>query len=65
MVDLIFQIFTHGNDLKSLHRHIPKDILPTEYGGTQGGFDNIKWREQLLRDEEYFIRLEAYNCDPK
>lgn len=55
------KIHTHGNDLKSLHKHIPVDILPREYGGLQGPFDNTKWREQILGDEQYFIRLETYN----
>lgn len=60
---LCFQIITHGNDLASLHRHIPKDILPVEYGGTQPTFDNTKWREQIIRDEQYFNRLESYSYD--
>lgn len=51
---------THGGDLQSLHRHIPKSILPAEYGGLQGSFDNTKWREQIINDEEYFNRLEMY-----
>lgn len=55
------QIVTHGSDLSSLHRHIPKEILPVEYGGLQPAFDNTKWREQIIRDENYFIRLEAYS----
>ena len=49
-----------------MHRHIPKEILPSEYGGTQGAsFDNTKWREQLFNDQEYFTRLETYSHDPK
>lgn len=58
-----YQIFTHGNDLSSLHRHIPNDILPIEYGGKQTSFDNTKWREEIIRDENYFLRLESYNYD--
>lgn len=52
---------THGNDLSSLHRHIPKEILPVEYGGLQPAFNNTKWREQIIRNENYFVRLESYN----
>lgn len=59
------QILTHGNDPTSLHRHIPKDILPVEYGGTQSTFDNTKWREQIIADEEYFDQLESYSYDTK
>ena len=24
----------HGTDLNSVHKYIPKDVLPKEYGGT-------------------------------
>lgn len=61
-----FQIFTHGSDLQSLHRYIPKEILPAEYGGRQSNFDNTEWREQIIKDDKYFVRLETYNmCDEK
>lgn len=49
----------HGNSLTSLYKHIPKEILPSEYGGDQPPFDNTNWREQILNDEDYFIRLES------
>lgn len=39
--------------------------MPSEYGGHLGAFDNTKWREQIIRDENYFIRLETYSCQPK
>lgn len=58
--DIILQIITHGNDLSSLHRYIPKNILPKEYGGELEAFDNTKWREQIIDDEDYFQRLESY-----
>lgn len=32
----------HGDDLESLHKFIPKEILPEEYGGLSGGF-NHQW----------------------
>lgn len=38
-------------------------MLPSEYGGDQSSFDNTIWREQILNDEEYFIRLESYNSN--
>mgnify|MGYP003546536514 FL=1 len=31
-----------------------------EYGGTQPAFDNTTWRQRILNNEEYFIRLESY-----
>ena len=53
------QIHLHGNDLNSLHKHISKDVLPLEYGGTQP-FDNTAWRTKILENEDYFIKLETY-----
>jgi hypothetical protein len=32
----VFQIHNHGSDLTSLHEHVPKEVLPTEYGGEAG-----------------------------
>lgn len=59
----IFQIYLHGKSLESLHNHIPKEILPAEYGGTQSNFDNTIWRKSILNDAEYFHHLEWYkNC---
>lgn len=31
-----------------------------EYGGTQPPFDNTIWRQRILNNEEYFIKLESY-----
>lgn len=35
--------------------------MPLEYGGTQPPFDNTIWRQRILNNEEYFIKLESYN----
>lgn len=34
-----------------------------EYGGTQPPFDNAIWRQRILNNEEYFIKLESYNVE--
>lgn len=34
-----------------------------EYGGTQPPFDNTIWRQRILNNEEYFIKLESYNVE--
>jgi len=32
----LFQIHTHGSDWTSFHEQVPKEVLPTEYGGEAG-----------------------------
>lgn len=36
-------------------------VWSLEYGGTQPPFDNTIWRQRILNNEEYFIKLESYN----
>lgn len=59
---LISQIHLHGKKLESLHRFIPKEALPSEYGGTQQAFDNSTWRREILNDADYFNGLESFHC---
>lgn len=54
------QIYLHGNDLGALQAFFPGDILPNEYGGTAGNFDNKSWYMELLADEEYFKSLQNF-----
>lgn len=35
-------------------------MLPKEYGGKLGPFDNKAWRIALLKDEEYFMNIQNY-----
>jgi hypothetical protein len=32
----LLQIHVHGKDLTAFHEQVPKEILPTEYGGEAG-----------------------------
>merc|ERR1711887_535786 len=48
------RIHIHGSDLESLHKEIPKDILPKEYGGTNGTVDDII-KDWLMEDEKYKV----------
>ncbi|KAL1513481.1 hypothetical protein ABEB36_002887 [Hypothenemus hampei] len=54
------RIFLHGNDIEALHAFISTDILPSEYGGEAGPFDNRGWHMKLLANEEYFKSLGLY-----
>lgn len=48
---LVKRFFLHGSDLNSLHKNIPKSILPEEYGGTAGKLDQSAWSNILLTSE--------------
>lgn len=60
---LSVQYVLHGSDLRSLHRHIPRSVLPEEYGGTAGQLDMRAWSRLLLDCEEEFI-VEFCQPDP-
>ncbi|CAH1186027.1 unnamed protein product [Phyllotreta striolata] len=54
------RIILHGNDLSSLHGFISTDILPAEYGGSAGNFDNRAWYMKILADESYFKKARGF-----
>ncbi|XP_076325945.1 alpha-tocopherol transfer protein-like isoform X3 [Tachypleus tridentatus] len=51
---LLIQIHFHGENLQSLHEHIPPSILPAEFGGHLGPFSNQEFVNELLADEYKF-----------
>lgn len=38
----------HGNNLSTLHQHLPLDILPSELGGTGPAFNPGLWAEPVI-----------------
>ncbi|OXU26783.1 hypothetical protein TSAR_006491 [Trichomalopsis sarcophagae] len=42
------KIYLHGNNLSTLHQHLPLDILPAELGGTGPGFNPGLWAEPVI-----------------
>lgn len=62
-LSLLQQYILHGSDLRSLHRHVPRSVLPQEYGGTAGQLDMCAWSRLLLDSEEEFI-VEFCQPDP-
>ncbi|XP_068234911.1 alpha-tocopherol transfer protein-like isoform X2 [Palaemon carinicauda] len=53
----------HGEDLQSLHQHIPAEELPEELGGTQGPMDNSEFVQNLKLHEEYFKEHFTYGFE--
>ncbi|XP_015924935.1 alpha-tocopherol transfer protein-like [Parasteatoda tepidariorum] len=49
------RIYFHGDNMSSLHEYLPPDILPKEYGGTRGKFENSKFFDSLMESENEFI----------
>lgn len=55
--------YTHGNDFKSLHKHVPAKYLPGEYGGTAGtlAVDYAgKMKNKFMQHRKYFLDDEKY-----
>ncbi|KOB65225.1 Uncharacterized protein OBRU01_23030, partial [Operophtera brumata] len=50
-------LYVHNTNYEELYKHIPKVILPSEYGGSAGSTEDILdyWREKV---QEYSSFLE-------
>ena len=44
----------HGSDWDSLKDYIPASILPSEWGGEAGPYDNSSWKEEFLSIDQEF-----------
>ncbi|XP_042230144.1 alpha-tocopherol transfer protein-like isoform X4 [Homarus americanus] len=55
----------HGSDLDSLHKEVPKEVLPVEYGGTNGTIEDIKkyWLQRVDARRDWLIEDEQYGVD--
>ena len=52
-------IFFHDS-LTSLHEHVPKEILPEEFGGLNGPFDNYNTANAVFDREIHFRRVQQF-----
>ncbi|XP_042874965.1 alpha-tocopherol transfer protein-like isoform X2 [Penaeus japonicus] len=59
------RIHIHGSDLESLHKEVPKEILPVEYGGTNGTIEEIKnyWLQRVDARRDWLLEDEKYGVD--
>ncbi|KAJ8679443.1 hypothetical protein QAD02_015230 [Eretmocerus hayati] len=55
------KIYLHGNNLSSLHQHLPLDILPSELGGTGPAFNPGLWAEPVIHSALQEAELAAEN----
>lgn len=44
------RIYFHGTNLESLHKHLPPEYLPKDYGGVRNDHPYYKWIEFLCQD---------------
>jgi len=56
------RINLHGNEIKSLHKHVPKRILPKEYGGELDSISviNDNWVQYLKSNEKLLMDYQTY-----
>ncbi|XP_034949865.1 retinol-binding protein pinta-like [Chelonus insularis] len=57
---LISKFQVHTGNGEELHKHINKDILPNEWGGMAGTFQELNdaWRRKIERNRDWFLREE-------
>lgn len=61
---LVRRMHLHGKDMDSLHKFLPAEILPEEFGGLQGPFDNGAFCDELYRADELFRISNTYGYPP-
>lgn len=49
--------------IKTFFKFSYQHFHSTEYGGTQPPFDNTIWRQKILNNSDYFLRLESFHED--
>lgn len=61
------RLYVHGSDLESLYKHVPRRLLPQEYGGDAGPIQNIidYWEQKIIAYRDYFLEEDQYGTDEK
>ncbi|XP_043789105.1 retinol-binding protein pinta-like [Apis laboriosa] len=56
------RVHVHSRDKLKLHETLPKNILPKEYGGTNGTVKELSeyWKHVVEENQEWFIEEEKY-----
>ncbi|KAM7292881.1 hypothetical protein ISCGN_026016 [Ixodes scapularis] len=58
------RMHVHGKNLESLHKFLPPEILPAEYGGLRGPFDNGPFCAELYQNDATFKVNSTYGYRP-
>ncbi|KAL9703998.1 hypothetical protein quinque_007516 [Culex quinquefasciatus] len=61
------RLHVHGSNMESLYEHIPKRLLPKEYGGEAGPIQDVvdTWVKKIEANADYFKQEEQYGTDEK
>ncbi|PSN50561.1 Retinol-binding protein pinta [Blattella germanica] len=59
------RVHVHGRSLTSLHAVVSPDLLPREYGGTDGTLQDLidYWHKHVTDSREWFLNDEKYKAD--
>ncbi|KAJ2953518.1 hypothetical protein O0L34_g1121 [Tuta absoluta] len=59
------RIHVHNQHFKSLHKMVPKSVLPVEYEGDDGSIEELKdyWKVKVENYREWFINEEEAHSD--
>ncbi|XP_023245449.1 alpha-tocopherol transfer protein-like [Copidosoma floridanum] len=62
---LAARIHVHSSGIESLYEHVPKSVLPVDYGGEQPSMDELdeKWRQKLSEWRNWFLKEEKVTVD--
>lgn len=57
-----FQMFFHGTDMKKLHKHIPAEFWPSNYGGTLPEIDysGKDWYPAVVKRNQLYVDWATY-----
>ncbi|XP_035787700.1 retinol-binding protein pinta-like [Anopheles albimanus] len=61
------RLYVHGSNMESLYEHVPKRLLPKEYGGDGTSLKEIgaAWEKKLLAYRQYFLEEDQYGTDER
>ncbi|XP_058460640.1 alpha-tocopherol transfer protein-like [Malaya genurostris] len=56
------RLHVHGSNMESLYKHIPRRLLPEEYGGEAGPLQELanQWAKKIESYQDYFKEDEQY-----
>ncbi|KAJ9598614.1 hypothetical protein L9F63_010704, partial [Diploptera punctata] len=62
---LVDRVHVHGSDLTELYKHVPRSMLPKEYGGENGTINQhySVWKNKMKSYRNWFIEHEKKKSD--